>query len=144
VVYYKEMKQARFVCWIMVRIVAIIELSIGSITILGLTFYPIFFISRKPTSVFIFVLVSSVISTILGYGIIRLREWARHLLVFFSGYVVFTKILLFMRLLEFKGEIITVPPSWLKNDISLIYHILLIVLLENKMVKKEFNCGDLQ
>jgi len=135
------MKQIRSIYWILVRIAAVIELFIGSITILGLTFYPIFFISKKPASIFIFVLISSVISSILGYGIIRLREWARHLLVFFSGYVVFTKILLFMGLLEFTGEIVTVPPSWLKNGVSLVYHILLIVLLENKMVKKEFSRG---
>jgi len=47
--------------------------------------------------------------------------------------------MLFMGLLVFTGEMIKVLPIWAKNWVSLIYHILLIVLLQNKKVKKEFN-----
>jgi hypothetical protein len=135
------MAQTKPFCRVAIRMVAVVELFIGSMTILGLIFYPAFFTSRKPSSVFIFVMVSSVISSVLGYGIFRLREWARRLLVFFSGYIIFTKILVFMGLIHFTGEILTVPAPWIKDCVSLSYHALLIVLLENGAVKELFKKG---
>jgi hypothetical protein len=60
-------------------------------------------------------------------------------LVFFSGYVVLTKLLIFAGLLELKGAIITVVPSWSKDLLSLAYHAVLIILLENAPFKQEFD-----
>jgi hypothetical protein len=123
---------------IVIGIIASIEMAIGLITVLCTTLYPLYFISRKPPAVFAYVLASSLVSAALGFGILKLNEHSRRLLVFFSGYVILTKVLIFAGLLEFKGEILAVPPPWIKDCVSLLYHILVIIALESAMVKKEF------
>jgi hypothetical protein len=122
----------------MIRIIAVIEISIGAITIVGITGQSILSASSKPVPVYIFVMISAVASTLLGAGLLMRREWGRYYLIFFSGYVILTKILVFTGLLEFRGEIITTPPSWFKNIISVAYHTAIIVFLSNERTRREF------
>ena len=121
-----------------IKIIAITEISIGLSTILGLLTYILLSLSTKSLNVFIFVLVSAIISSILGIGLFYYKNWARTLLLFFSGYIVLTKIMCFFNLLHFNGDIIIFISSRLKNSISIIYHVLIIAFLNWETVRKIF------
>jgi len=123
-----------------VRVIAFLEVLIGFITLNSLVAFQLYSISTKPMNVFIFVLVSSLISIIIGFGLIRDKNWARKDLLLFSLYIVFTKILIFANLLQFKGEIITFVPDPLKNSISLLYHSFILLLFNQPKVKEIFKC----
>jgi len=121
-----------------IRAIAFIEISIGAITMVSLVTYLLFSASEKPVSVFIFVLISSMISISIGYGFFHHKEWARKTILFFSGYIVLTKILIFSGLLHFNGEVMTFIPTSLKDFISFIYHIFIIFFFNNSIVKRSF------
>jgi len=123
---------------IIVKALGLIELFIGLVTITSLLTYSILSLSKKPLNVFIFVLTSSITSIILGCGLWRMRGWARSLLLFFSGYIVLTKFLMFAGLLRFNGEIITFVPYSVKNTISVAYHILIMLFLSLQATKGYF------
>ena len=123
---------------ITIRVIAFIELSLGLVTLCGMASYHVFALERKPLNVLIFVLASSILSTIIGCGILMRREWSRVLLIFFSGYVVITKIMIFSNLLELKGQIVTAIPVGLKDLTSYAYHLFLILLLTRKRFRDEF------
>ena len=127
---------------IIVRLIAFVELLIGLSTLFGLIKYSLLLVSKKPINVFVFVLLSSAISTVIGLGLINYREWARNLLVFFSGYVILTKILILSGLLRFSGEIITVIPATLKNCISILYHSFVIIFFNQRVIKKYFSKNE--
>jgi hypothetical protein len=117
---------------IAILLIGIIEIFIGLATLIGcfsVQTWGVLGLTGKPGSVYIFVVVTATISLILGIGIIFGREWAKKLLLFFSGYVILTKVLQFLGLLVFKGQIITVIPSQTKDIISIVYHIFLIGIL---------------
>ena len=121
-----------------IRLIAFMELLIGLCTLFGLLTYSLLSISKKPLNVFIFVLLSATISTIIGSGLLNYREWSRNLLVFFSGYVILTKILIVAGLLRFNGEIITFIPTGFKNCISILYHGFIVIFFNQKTVKGYF------
>ena len=121
-----------------IRAIAFIELLIGLSTIFSLITFILLSIVIKPFNVYIFVMISSVISTILGIGILKYKEQARILLVFFSGYVILTKILVFSNLLQLCCDIIVFIPSYFKNSTSIIYHTFIILFFTQKNVKKYF------
>lgn len=117
---------------IIFSIVGAIEVIIGLITLLScfvVQTWNIFGYSPKPFRVYVFVVVSAVISFVLGVGMLSYRDWARKLLIFFSGYVVLTKIMVYSKLLTFSGDILTVVPVWSKDMVSVIYHVVLIIVL---------------
>jgi len=124
---------------IIIKAVGCIELIIGSITFLNLITYSSLSITKKPMNVFIFVIISNAISVLLGLGILNYRNWARKFLIFFSGYIIITKILIFSNLLYFTGEIVTFIPNSLKDSISILYHSFLILFFIQTVVKKYFN-----
>jgi hypothetical protein len=121
--------------------IGITEVIIGISALIGVAIVQttgIYGFSPKPVNVYVFVVVSACISFILGVGILSKREWARNLLVFFSGYVLITKILKYGGLLTFNSDIInaaTAMPIWGKDAISFFYHsfvILFIALFKRK------------
>lgn len=107
---------------LMVTVIAWIELAIGAVTLAGMLAAPAFAVPSKPPSVTAFVVISSCASAALGAGLLRRDDRARRLIVFFSGYILLTKLLIFAGLLEFKGDIVTLPPAWVKNAVSVCYH----------------------
>ena len=121
-----------------IKIIAYIEILIGLSTILGLATSPLFFVPTKPLNVFVFVMISAVVSGILGIGILKYKEQARILIVFFSGYVVLTKILVFSNLLQLYCDRVTFIPSYFKNSISIFYHVFIILFFTRQNVKKYF------
>ncbi|MCX5680489.1 MAG: hypothetical protein NTZ95_07625 [Candidatus Omnitrophica bacterium] len=122
-----------------ISIIAVIELLIGASTVLGVTTTYLLHLSEKSPTVFIFVLSSAIASTAIGLGLLKHKKWARTLLVFFSGYIVITKVLIFSGLMNFNGEIITFISAGLKNYISIVYHICVVLFFTQHKVKKQFN-----
>jgi len=114
---------------IYISVIALVEILIGLITLLGLTISVFGIAESKPVNVFIFVLVSACISVILGIGLLKKKIWAHKLLIFFSGYIIITKILIFAGILQLTGELLKVVPPVMQNILSAIYHIFVIVIL---------------
>jgi len=120
--------------------IAWIELAIGGATLAGVAWASVFSFSEKPLNILVFVSASSVISILLGAGLLRMDNRARRLLMFFSGWVILTKLLAGIGVLEFSGELIKYVSDPLKNAISVIYHAAVIFLLNSETFKREF--GD--
>ncbi len=121
-----------------IRTVGIIELSIGITTVGGMSIAGGLGILHKSLPVILFVLISSVFSATLGIGILRYREWARALVVFFSGYVILTKILIWAGLMRFSdGALTTIPPA-ASQCISILYHGLVIGYFTGRTAKNFF------
>ncbi|MCX5678963.1 MAG: hypothetical protein NTY76_07675 [Candidatus Omnitrophica bacterium] len=128
----------------LIRTIAVIELSIGAFTICGITIYGLLAISRKPLNVFIFVFLAGVASSVIGMGLFNYKHWARNLLIFFSGYIILIKIMIFADLLHLNGEIMTFPPASLKNYISIAYHGFIVLFLTRQTVKECFIKNELR
>ncbi len=124
-----------------IELIGFIELLIGVATILFVTLFSIFSIVEKPLNIFFFVIISAFISTYIGYGILNFKDSTRILLIFFSGYVILLKIMIYLGILHFTGEILTTPPPFIKNLISVLYHIFLILFFTHKGVITAFNSG---
>jgi len=122
----------------LIRIIAFIEIVIGLSTIISLILGSWFSFPSKPFNVFIFVIISAFASAMLGVGLFNYKEKARILLVFFSGYIALTKIFIFLNLLKLCCEISGPIPAYIKNSVSIIYHLLLIAFFTRKRVKKYF------
>ncbi|NQT06289.1 MAG: hypothetical protein HQ575_01990 [Candidatus Omnitrophica bacterium] len=121
-----------------IQLIGFIELLIGLTTILFVTLFSVFSIVEKPLNVFIFVIASAFISTAIGAGMVNFKRWARVLLLFFSGYVVLLKVLIYLGIIQFTGAIITTPPPHVKNAVSVLYHIFLIIFLTRINVASKF------
>jgi len=79
-----------------------------------------------------------VVSATLGYNILKLKDWARKILIYFSGYIVLTKILIYTGLLSLNGQILIFIPSWIKDLTSTFYHLAIILILAHPASKKIF------
>ena len=121
---------------IIIKAIAYIEMAIGLATLFTLASSYLSFIPKKSPNVFIFVLLSALTSSLLGVGLLRGIDLFRKLLVFFSGYVILIKGLVFVGILNFTSELITVISDPVKNTISIIYHIFVIIVLSHSTIKK--------
>ncbi len=121
-----------------INIVSFIELLIGLITITGLTISYFGAFPQKPVNVFVFVLATAATSTAIGIGLFKRWRWAWLLLVFFSGYIVITKLMLLSGLLIFTGEIIRFIPTDVKNYISITYHSFIVLYFTRKHTRSLF------
>lgn len=110
---------------VFVFLIGIIEMLIGIVTLFGVAVVQItgvYSIGPKPLNVYIFVVVTATASFVLGVGVIAKRGWAGRALIFFSGYIILTKLLRYFGILAFSGDIVTSIPAWGKDAISLVYH----------------------
>jgi hypothetical protein len=123
---------------VIVKAIAWIEISIGIATVLSLAVSALFFHTEKSANVFMFVLASALTSSALGAGLLRRNNLFRKLLIFFSGYVILIKFLVFIGILHFTGELITAISDPVKNSISIIYHIFVIIILSREPSNKDF------
>lgn len=121
-----------------INLVAFIEVAIGTATMSGLTASIVFALPKKPINIFMFVFISAVISTSLGVGLFLKKNWPRRLLIFFSGWVILTKMLVFMGILHFSGELLVVVSNPVKNAFSIAYHSIIVFLLNQKAFKGYF------
>lgn len=115
---------------IFVVLIGAAEILIGVTTLLGVAAVQmtgIYNIEPKPLNVYIFVVVTAAISFVLGVGVLEKRVWAEKALIFFSGYIILTKLLKYLGLLTFSGDILTVIPPWGKDAVSIVYHLFVMV-----------------
>jgi len=122
-----------------INLIGSIEVAIAMATMFGLFYSLLLARSTKPANVFVFVLASASVSLCLGMSLFFLKGWARYLLVFFSGYVILTKVLVFMNILQLEGEMITSISNPAKNTISILYHLVVIIALLHPSVKRLFS-----
>ena len=122
---------------IILNVIASIEVFIGLFTLSGMAFYIHLGRLAKPPNVLTFVTVTAVVSTLLGLGLFRRKRTAVTLLVFFSGYIILTKVMVATGLIHFNGAILAYLSTDLKNLVSALYHLLLIVFLTKSSVQKE-------
>ena len=105
---------------ITIRVIAIIEILIGLYISLSFIIASLINPPRRPKTVYGFVVLTSLISVIIGIGLFRYKNWGRQFLIFFAGYVIFTKFLLLSNLVEFTGNTIKFMSINLK-DVFLLY-----------------------
>ena len=83
-----------------------IEIVIGIVTFLvavAVQIGIIHFWEPKADNVYYFVIITALLAFMLGIGLLYNTEWARILLIFFSGYVILSKILIYTGLMSFNG-----------------------------------------
>lgn len=117
---------------------ALTEVIIGSLTLTTTSLSLLLGFSSKPSNVITFVITSSFISLFLGIGLLLRLTYARKLLLFFSGWVILSKIFLFMGLITLNGAMETTIAPHIKNIISIVYHGSLIVYFLRPSVRSEF------
>ena len=122
---------------IVIRAVAIIEILIGLSISLSFIIASLINPPGRPKTVYGFVILTSLISVIIGIGLFKYKNWGRQFLIFFAGYVIFTKFLLFSNLVEFTGNTIKAMSIELKDVLSFLYHIVVLVIFNLKVIKKE-------
>ena len=115
-----------------------LEIAIGTITLATVIQSLLTGIFLKPVNILIFVIVSCIISLSLGIGILLRREYARKLLIYFAGWIILSKVLIFAKIIILYCELETTVSSSLKNIISIIYHFIVIMYFHHPTIKAEF------
>lgn len=112
--------------------IGLIEVLIGIGTLSFLAFIMIFtpgWAPDKAAGVSIFVAATAFISLILGAGLLKHKEWARVMLIFFSGYIMILKGSVFAGIVNFNGEMVSGATLIVKDAISFIYHLFVFIAL---------------
>jgi hypothetical protein len=122
---------------IVIKLTAAIEVLIGLSISLNFLIPALTGSHEFPGVLYTFVIITSLISVIIGIGLLRHNKWARKLLLFFAGYVLFSKILLASGLMEFKGNTIDFMSIRSKDILSFAYHLTILIVFNLKSVKKE-------
>lgn len=116
-----------------------IEILIGSVTLLSNLIFIAASINHKPPNVLLFVVVSAIISTLIGVGILKFKLAAYRLLLYFSSVVIFSKLMAALGIIEFAGTLPAPVPAFVRDWISLVYHGFVIYYLLHPGVKKIFH-----
>lgn len=122
-----------------ILIIGIIEILIGSITLVSNFASLLLSANPKPPNVLFFVFVAACVSTLLGVGILKFNKAAYELLLFFSFAVLFSKVLILMGVLELNGALETTVPGPVKSVCSIAYHAFIIYFLREEDIKKVFH-----
>lgn len=121
-----------------ITIFGLSEIGIGSVALIAVIISLILGKSTKPVEVLIFVLTTSIVSLILGIGILKRSLTCYHLLIFFATVIILSKILIFAKIITLTGTLETFLPQSLKNTLSISYHSLLIWYFTRSQAKKHF------
>jgi len=116
----------------------LIEIGIGTVTLAAIGRNILAGFLPKPPNVLAFVVISSLISICLGGGILLRRPCARKFLLFFAGWVILSKVLVFAGIIILCCELETTITADVKNIISIFYHALVIVYFHSRPIKAEF------
>ena len=122
-----------------VLIIGIIEILIGSITILWNAAAIILGTNTKSPGVLAFVLTAGCVSSLLGVGLLNLKRPAYYVLLYFSSVVLLSKLLIFLGVMQLNGELETIVPGWIKSLTSIIYHSFLIYYLTHSHIRRMFH-----
>ncbi len=116
----------------------VIEIAIGGITLCAVLMSLIYGVSTKPMPVLIFVVVSAVISSLIGIGLIYRKTLSYRLLLYFSSLIILSKILIFAGIMTLTGDLETTVSPALKNVVSIVYHGLALAYFLRPSVKSFF------
>ena len=122
-----------------IALFAITEILIGLITLTAVILSLAQGKSAKSLEVLVFVLITAIISSGLGLGILRYKLLAYRLLLYFSSIIILSKILIVAKLITLTGALETTLPYSLKNITSALYHSLLIFYFTRKSIRELFN-----
>jgi hypothetical protein len=120
------------------RIVGGIELLVGMTMIAGLAPILSGTSSPRPFGFYVFIFTTSFVSLAIGVGLIFLKEKARKYLVYFSGYIVIEKIMIFFGVLSLEGEWMTTLFGVSKEVVSFVYHGLALIIFSRHRVRYYF------
>ena len=118
-----------------VLFIGITEITIGGTTLVFNLLSLILGVNTKSPSVFLFVIVAGTISLLLGIGILKFKKLAYDLLLFFSAFVLLTKLLIFLGVFHLDGSLENMIPDNIKNLASIAYHGFVIYYLRKSTVK---------
>ncbi len=121
-----------------ITIIGTIEILIGGLTFVSTVIASIFSIGHKTPNVFVFVLLTSVMSTLIGIGLLRQNRLAYQALLYFSSVIVLSKVLIFTDIIYLNGALETHIPGSFKNLVSIIYHAAVIYFLTHHTVREAF------
>ena|SRR3989338_7305327 len=122
-----------------ILIIGVIEICIGSATLLTTLGSLALGVSTKTPNVLLFVIVASIVSTSIGIGILKFKKIAYDLLLYFSSVVLFSKLLIFMDIIQLNGALETAVPGYIKDSISIVYHGFVIYYLKKAEIKQVFH-----
>ena len=122
----------------LIPLIGLTEILIGTTTLLATFISLALSANQKPPNVLLFVITTSVVSALLGIGLLQYKKTAYELLLFFAAVVVLSKILIFMNIIYLDGALETSIAPELKNGISIVYHSLLIFYLREAKIKALF------
>ena len=118
--------------------IGITEILIGGVTILATTASLLLASNTKAPNVFTFVVITSALSMLLGVGFLLRKKAALKLLIYFSSIIILSKILIFTDIIRLNGALETAIDSGIKNNISIVYHMFLIIYLNRKDIWRLF------
>jgi hypothetical protein len=120
-------------------VIGIIEILIGGVTLLGILISLLLGINTKPLNVLLFVIVSAILSALIGVGVLKFKKIAYQLLLYFSSVVFLSKLLIFLGVIHLSGALETMIPSPAKDSFSICYHGFVIYLLQRQDIKSIFH-----
>ncbi len=127
-----------------ISIIGAIEILIGGITLLVTLATSLLGVSHKSINVLVFVLLTSILSTLIGIGLLKSNRLAYQALLYFSSVIILSKILIFFGIMELNGAMETQIPSSFKNIISIIYHSAVIYFLTHHSIREVFHHTSVQ
>lgn len=122
-----------------VLVIGLIEIFIGGVTLIGTLGALVLSLNTKTANVLLFVLITGIMSTLLGVGILKFKKFAYQFLLYFSSVIILTKLLIFADIMHLNGELTTFIPSTIKNSISIVYHGLVVYYLSKPGIKDLFH-----
>ncbi|MCK5215897.1 MAG: hypothetical protein KAR05_11165 [Candidatus Omnitrophica bacterium] len=121
-----------------ILIIGIIEILIGGVTLFFTLGSLLMSTNTKSLNVLLFVLTAATTSSLLGVGILKFKNIAYRLLVFFAAVVALSKMLIFLDVIRLNGSLETNIPPCFKNGVSMFYHIFLLYYLKKPKIKQIF------
>jgi len=123
----------------LVLTIGTIEILIGGVTLVSNFVTLALSLNNKSLNVLCFVIITGIISTLLGIGILKFRKKAYQLLLYFSSVIILSKILIFMNIIHLNGALETAVHSSIKNIVSIAYHSFVIIYLNKPGIKQIFH-----
>ena len=119
-------------------VIGFAQILIGGITLIGNLATLALNTNPKTPNVLLFVILTGLISLILGIELLRLNKLAYQALLYFASVIFLSKILMLMGIVNLTGELETSLPSDFKGVVSLLYHGFLIYYLSTHHVRNIF------
>ncbi len=118
--------------------IGITEIFIGGITFLLTIGSLVLSVNQKSPNVLTFVIVTSIISSLIGIGILKFNKVAYQTLLYFSSVILLSKILILMDIIQLNGELETTIHPDIKSGISILYHGFVIFYLQRAKIREIF------